>query len=120
MPTPEKLGIQVGEDAALGVAAGGTRTLGSAAVAAAPVAGILGGLVGGVALAAGVCAGIGKLGDLGADATAVCQDGATRLRAYAASYGSAMRGKPGSDQTANNDAEAALQDIMSRDSGYDT
>lgn len=101
-----------------GAAAGGMGTAGTPAlVAAAPVAGVVGGIVGGFALCAGVCAGIGKLEDLGADAMAVCQDGERQLRAYAASYGSAMRGKPGGNRQGNDDAESTLQAIMGRTPG---
>jgi hypothetical protein len=113
----EKLGVPVAEDAALGAAAGGTGSAGAIAVAVAPAAGIIGGIVGGLALTAGVCAGIGKLGDLGADATAVCQDGQRQLRDYAGSYGSTMRGQPGSNQQGTADAEAALQVIMQQNPG---
>lgn len=110
----EKFGVSVAEDAA---AAGGTGGAGAVAVSVAPAAGVAGGIVGGFALTVGVCAGIGKLEDLGKDAMAVCQEGATELRAYAESYGSTMRGKPGSRQEGNADAEKTLQAIMQKNPG---
>ncbi len=113
----EKFGAPLAEDAALGVAAGGTGTTGAIAVAVAPAVVIIGGVVGGVALTVGVCAAIGKLEDLGADAAAVCRNGADQLRAYAESYGSTMRGKPGTNAEGNADAEAALQVIMRQNPG---
>jgi uncharacterized protein (DUF697 family) len=115
----KRFGITIGEDAAASLAAGGTGTLGSAAIAAAasPVVVVTGGIFGGVALTAGVCAGIGKLEDLGKDCTAVCQEGQRQLREYSASYGSAMRGNPGGNPQGNQDAEADLQATMRKTPG---
>jgi hypothetical protein len=107
----DKFGVSVSEDAA---AVGGTGAAGAVAVSVAPAAGVAGGIVGGFALTAGVCAGIGKLEDLGKDASAVCEQGETVLRAYAESYGSTMRGKPGNNEEGNADAEKALQVIMQK------
>ena len=114
-----RFGITVGEDAAASVAAGGTGTLGSVAVAAAasPVVVITSAVVGGVLLTTGVCAAIGKLEDLGKDCMAVCQDGRNQLYDYAKSYGSAMRGNPGGNAKGNQDAESDLQATMSKTPG---
>ena len=57
-------------------------------------------------------AAIDALEQQGKDAAAICQDGARRLREYAESYGSAIRGKPGKNALGNQDAEAYLQWIM--------
>jgi hypothetical protein len=115
----KRFGISIGEDAAASVAAGGTGTAGSIATAAAasPLVIVTSAIVGGLAVTAGVCAGIGKLEDLGADATAVCQDGERQLREYASSYGSAMRGKPGGNAQGNKDAEADLQAMIKQQPG---
>jgi hypothetical protein len=113
----DQLGVPLAEDAALGAGAGGTGSAGAIAVAVAPAAGIIGGIAGGILLTAGVCAGIGELEDLGADATAVCQEGRRQLNGYAESYGSTMRGKPGSNQRGTAGAEAALSVIMQQNPG---
>ncbi|MGZ5204959.1 MAG: hypothetical protein ACXWIZ_08645 [Caldimonas sp.] len=115
----ERFGVSVAEDAALGVAAGGTGTAGAAAVAAAssPLIVVTGGIVGGLALTAGAMKWIDALEAAGRDATDVCVLGAKQLRAYAESYGSTMRGTPGKNAKSNQDAEAALQAIMAKAPG---
>ena len=115
----KRLGVTVAEDAALGVAAGGTGTAGAAAIAAAssPVIVVAGGILGGLALTAGAMAWIDALEAAGRDATQACVLGAKKLRDYAASYGSAMRGTPGSNAQGNADAEAALKAIMAKAPG---
>lgn len=77
--------------------------------AAAPV---VGGIVGGIALCAATMAAIDALEEQGKDAAAICQEGARRLRDYAKSYGSAIRGTPGSNALGNQDADAYLKWIM--------
>ncbi len=115
----KRLGVTVAEDAALGVAAGGTGTAGAAAVAAAssPLIVVTGGILGGLALTAGAMAWIEALEAAGRDATQACVLGAKKLRDYAGSYGAAMRGKPGSNAQGNTDAEAALRAIMDKAPG---
>jgi len=115
----KRLGVTVAEDAALGVAAGGTGTAGAAAVAAAssPVIVAAGGIFGGLALTAGAMAWIDALEAAGRDATQACVLGAKKLRDYATSYGSAMRGAPGPNAQGNADAEAALKAIMDKAPG---
>lgn len=108
----KRFGITVGEDAAVGVAAGGTGTAGAAAVAAAPVAGVLGGIAGGLLLCAATMKAIQVLGDQGRDSTACAQEGARRLRAYADSFAATVRGKSGASAEGNQDGEAHLQYIM--------
>ncbi len=104
-------GVDIGVS---GVAAGGTGAAGAAAVAAAPAAGIAGGILGGLALTAGAMAWIDSMKEAGKEAAAICQEGARKCRDYAASYGSAMRGKPGPNAQGNQDAERALQVIMQK------
>ena len=83
----------------------GPEALGSAAP-------VVGGIVGGIALCAGTMAVIDALEKSGADSTRICQEAANRLRDYATSYGSAVRGTPGKNALGNQDAEAYLQWIM--------
>jgi hypothetical protein len=116
-----KIGAKVAErygvDVAASAAAGGTGAAGALAVAAAPAAGIAGGIVGGIALAVGAMKLIDVLEAQGRDATDICVEGARRLRAYAESYGSTMRGSPGSNEEGNKDAEARLQAMMKASPG---
>ena len=115
----KRLGVTVAEDAALGVAAGGTGTVGAAAIAAAssPLIVVTGGILGGLALTAGAMKWLEALKNAGRDATDVCVLGARQLRAYAESYGSTMRGTPGKNARGNQDAEAALKAIMDKAPG---
>jgi hypothetical protein len=53
----------------------------------------------------------------GRDATDICAEGAKRLRAYAKSYGSTMRGTPGDVPEGNQDAEARLKAMMDASPG---
>jgi hypothetical protein len=78
---------------------------------------VTGGILGGLALTAGAMAWIDALEAAGRDATQACVLGARKLRDYAASYGSAMRGTPGSNAQGNADAEAALKAIMAQAPG---
>jgi hypothetical protein len=106
-------GAAAGIDAT-GAVAGTDVAAAAAGTAAAPVALItIGAVVGGLTLTAGVCAAIGGEEDLGKDAADVCTEGQRQLRDYARSYGSAMRGQPGTNAQGNQDAEARLQEIMS-------
>lgn len=119
LATLKRLGFTAAEDTALGVTEGGIGAAGEAALAAAasPTIVIAGGIVGGLALCAGAMAWIDALESTGRDAGDVCVTGARRLRAYAESYGSMMRGKPGPDANGNADAEAALKIIMDKAPG---
>ena len=68
--------------------------------------------MGGLLLTAATMKLIQNWTESGKEATELCQEGANRLREYARSYASTVRGNPGPNAQGNQDGEAYLQHLM--------